>query len=80
LSEKPDLLLVGGQGLAQPRRFGLACHLGVLGDVPRIGVAKSRLVGTYQQPGIKPGCSEYIHCHIAVLNSCSFCFSNQKSE
>jgi deoxyribonuclease V len=55
LSEKPDLLLVDGQGLAHPRRFGLACHVGVLSDVTAIGVAKSRLVGTYQEPGIERG-------------------------
>jgi deoxyribonuclease V len=55
LSERPDLLLVDGQGLAHPRRFGLACHLGVLGDLPAIGVAKSRLVGTYRKPGIERG-------------------------
>jgi deoxyribonuclease V len=47
LKPAPDLLLCDGQGLAHPRRFGLACHLGVLTDIPAIGVGKSRLVGTH---------------------------------
>ena len=47
LDTRPDVLLCDGQGLAHPRRFGLACHLGVLTDLPSIGVAKSRLIGTH---------------------------------
>ena len=49
LSELPDLLLCDGQGIAHPRRLGIASHLGLLVDLPSIGVAKTRLCGTHQE-------------------------------
>lgn len=55
LPRRPHLLLADGQGIAHPRGLGLACHLGVLSGLMTIGVAKSRLVGRFRQPGPQRG-------------------------
>lgn len=47
LRDKPDLLMVDGQGIAHPRRLGIAAHLGVVTGLPAFGVAKSRLTGKF---------------------------------
>ncbi|MBE9170969.1 deoxyribonuclease V [Pleurocapsales cyanobacterium LEGE 06147] len=62
LKTTPDLILCDGQGLAHPRRLGIACHLGVLIDLPTIGVGKSLLVGKHEEvPPQKGSWTPLIH-------------------
>ena len=55
LKSHPDLFLIDGQGIAHPRRLGLAAHLGLFFDKPTIGCAKSRLTGHFQDPPPEKG-------------------------
>lgn len=55
LRQWPDLFILDAQGLAHPRRMGLASHAGLLLDRPSIGCAKSRLIGSYVEPGPQRG-------------------------
>ncbi|MEJ2611275.1 MAG: deoxyribonuclease V [Candidatus Thiodiazotropha sp.] len=55
LDHSPDLIVCDGQGYAHPRRFGLACHLGVIFDVPAIGCGKTKLLGEHNEPATERG-------------------------
>lgn len=61
LRVKPDCLMCDGQGIAHPRRLGIASHLGLWLDMPSIGCAKSLLVGEYREPGLKRGSIEPLY-------------------
>jgi deoxyribonuclease V len=51
----PDAVMCDGHGRAHPRRFGLACHIGIITGLPTIGCAKSRLIGTHAEPAAERG-------------------------
>ena len=55
IKSEPDAVILDGHGFSHPRRFGYACHVGLCLDRPSVGCAKSRLIGTYKEPGRRPG-------------------------
>ncbi|TGE23599.1 deoxyribonuclease V [Hymenobacter metallicola] len=55
LSQKPDIIMVDGHGIAHPRRMGIAAHIGVLLDKPSFGVAKQKLTGSFTEPAVTKG-------------------------
>lgn len=60
LASPPDALIFDGQGIAHPRRFGLACHMGLWVDIPSIGCAKKCLSGSYTEPDSAKGSYSYL--------------------
>jgi deoxyribonuclease V len=69
LKNQPDLILFDGQGIAHPRRLGIASHMGLLLDRPTIGCAKSLLCGKYKEPGIKRGSGSPLIDHGEVIGA-----------
>jgi deoxyribonuclease V len=55
VQSNPDAIMLDGQGVAHPRRMGLAAHIGLWLEKPCLGCAKTRLIGTYKEPGKRPG-------------------------
>jgi deoxyribonuclease V len=58
LDRKPDVYIFDGQGIAHPRRIGIASHIGLWWDAPTVGCGKSRLTGAYVEPGVEKGSFE----------------------
>ncbi len=69
LTLPPDLVLVDGQGLAHPRRFGIACHLGVLRGLPCVGVGKTRLLGSAREDPVAKGLWEPLRDHGEIVGA-----------
>jgi len=64
---EPDLVMIDGHGYSHPRRCGYASHVGLWLDRPCIGCAKTRLIGTYEEPGRKAGCVSPLQDHDEVI-------------
>ncbi|GAI15505.1 unnamed protein product, partial [marine sediment metagenome] len=69
LKTEPDLFIFDAQGLAHPRRMGLATHLGVIIDRPSIGCAKSRLCGSHHEPGPERGSYTYLYDRDEIIGA-----------
>jgi deoxyribonuclease V len=67
VESRPDAVMCDGQGIAHPRRLGIASHLGLWLGVPTIGAAKSRLVGTFEEPGPQAGATSPLLYHREVV-------------
>ncbi|RKY60007.1 MAG: deoxyribonuclease V [Candidatus Latescibacterota bacterium] len=69
LSTEPEVVIVDGQGIAHPRRLGIASHLGLFIGVPTVGCAKSRLWGRHGEPGAEAGSYSYLYDRGEVIGA-----------
>lgn len=67
LHRPPDVLMFDGQGIAHPRRFGIASHIGLITGIPSVGCAKSRLTGEHRQVGERRGSHVQLEDHGEVI-------------
>jgi deoxyribonuclease V len=67
IQHKPDIIMVDGHGIMHPRQMGIASHLGVVLNVPTLGVAKKRLVGKFEVPAETKGSFSYLSYHEQIL-------------
>lgn len=69
LQHRPDAIMLDGQGIAHPRRMGIASHVGLWLQIPSFGCGKSKLVGTYDEPGPNAGDQSPLRYKDAVIGS-----------
>jgi deoxyribonuclease V len=69
LKSPPDVLIIDGQGIAHPRRLGIASHIGLLTDIPSVGCAKARLLGDYKAPQRNRGSIAYLKENGKILGA-----------
>jgi len=69
LKNEPDIFMVDGQGIAHPRRLGIAAHLGLFFDKPTIGCAKSRLIGTFEEVPAEKGFYSFLKDGDEIIGS-----------
>ncbi len=74
----PDLLIFDGHGIAHPRQFGIASHIGLLIDLPSIGCAKTRLIGQHSEPDAEKGSFAYLRDQDKIIGAAVQTRSNVK--
>ena len=80
LRKQPDVFIIDGQGIAHPRRLGLAAHLGLFFDKPTIGCAKSRLTGTFEDPPPQKGAYTFLKAKKAIDQNTQYDIRNTQYE